>query len=225
MKVYKYGIVLERLKEHDIELVRQWRNSDAVRLNMEYREIITEEQQIKWFNSINNLSHNYLMIWYKGEKIGLLNDKNIDWEKRTSESGLFLGRTEFYSTFVPYLVSIAGIELNFHFLNWQKQYARILRSNNNAIRYNMALGYRLIPGQENTENQLYEMTPESYKLASVKIRKAVKAIATENLLPKLLLEPEDYRSGLATLIEPLLLNRSEIGIAETHEGKWFIESC
>ncbi len=224
MKVYKYGIVFERLKEHDIELVREWRNSDAVRLNMEYRDIITEEQQLKWFRSIDNLSHNYLMIWYKGEKIGLLNDKNIDWEKRTSESGLFLGRTEFYSTFVPFLISVAGIEVNFHFMNWEKQFAHILRSNTNAIKYNTALGYQLIPGQENVENQLYEMTRESYEAKSAKISKAVKAIAADDILPKLLLEPEDYKSGLAALIEPLLLDRPEIRISETDEGKWFVET-
>jgi hypothetical protein len=224
MKVYKYGIILERLKERDIELVREWRNSDAVRLNMEYRDIITTEQQIKWFRSVNNLIHNYLMIWYKGEKIGLLNDKNIDWQNRTSESGLFLGRTEFYSTFIPYLISIAGIELNFHFLNWEKQYAHILRSNSNAIKYNTALGYQLLPGQEDVENQLYEMTRESYDLSSVKIRKAVRVIASENILPKLLLEPEDYNSGIAALIEPLLTNRPEIRISESDEGKWFIQT-
>jgi len=74
MKLYKYGIILERLKEGDIEIVRQWRNSDPVRLNMKYQDIITPEQQRKWFNSINNLRFNYMMIYYQGEKIGILND-------------------------------------------------------------------------------------------------------------------------------------------------------
>ncbi|HCT69925.1 MAG TPA: hypothetical protein DF409_01555, partial [Bacteroidales bacterium] len=135
MKLYKYGITLERLKEADIELVRQWRNSDPVRLNMAYREIISPGQQLEWFRSVNNLDNNYLMICYKGEKIGLLNDKNVDWEARTSESGLFLGRTEFYATYVPYLVSVAGIEATFYFLNWNKQFAHILRDNARAISY------------------------------------------------------------------------------------------
>lgn len=223
MKLFKYGIVFERLKHHDIELVRQWRNSDPVRLNMEYRELITPEQQEKWFESVNNLSHNYLMIRYKGEKIGLLNDKNIDWQNRTSESGLFLGRTEFYNTFVPYFISVAGIEINFYFMNWQKQYAHILRTNINAIKYNAALGYQLCPGQENIENQLYEMTRESYENTAGKIRKAVRALASEDIKPKLLLEPEDYESGLSALIEPVLINRPEITLVKTEDGKLYIE--
>lgn len=225
MRVYKYGIVLERLKERDIELVRQWRNSDTVRLNMEYRELISEEQQKAWYRSVNNLNNNYLLIYYKGEKIGLLNDKNIDWENRSSESGLFLGRTEYYSTFVPYLVSVAGIELNFHFLNWNRQYAHIMRTNPNAIKYNMQLGYRLMPGQEEIENQLYEMSRESYDACSVKIQKAVRAIATEDHLPRLLLEPEDFESGIAAKIEPLLINRPEMYIYDSAEGRWFEEKA
>lgn len=225
MRVYKYGIVLERLKERDIELVRQWRNSDAVRLNMEYRELISEEQQKAWYRSVNNLNNNYLLIYYKGEKIGLLNDKNIDWEKRTSESGLFLGRTEYYNTFVPYLVSVAGIELNFHFLNWNRQYAHIMRTNLNAIKYNVQLGYRLMPGQEEIENQLYEMSRESYDACSGRIQKAVKALATEDHLPRLLLEPEDFESGIAAQIEPLLINRPEMHIYDSAEGRWFEEKA
>ena len=222
MKAYKYGIVLERLKARDIELVRQWRNSDPVRLNMEYREIITPEQQVKWFESINNLQNNYYLIYYKGEKIGLLNDKNIDWVNRTSESGLFLGRTEYYSTFVPYLISVAGIELNFHYLNWNRQYAHILRSNVNAIHFNAQLGYQRLPEQEEKENQLYEMTWQSFEAHSVRVRKAVKVLASEGMSPRVvLLEPEDYTSGLAALIEPLLIYRPELVISESSEGKLF----
>lgn len=223
MKAYKYGIMLERLKESDIELVRNWRNSDHVRLNMEYREIITPEQQKEWYSSINNLSNNYMLIYYKGEKIGLLNDKHIDWENRTSESGIFIGEPQYCNTFIPYFISIAGIELNFHFLNWNKQYAHILRSNPNAARYNTAIGYRLCSGQEEVENQLYEMTPESYETCSHKIRKAVRKLATEDILPRVILEESDYKSGLAGFIEPLLADRPEIVISDTSEGRVFQE--
>jgi RimJ/RimL family protein N-acetyltransferase len=203
VKLFKYGITLERLREEDIELVRQWRNSDRVRLNMKYQELITPEQQLAWFRSISNLTFNYLMIHYQGEKIGLLNDKNIDWEKRTSESGIFLGRTEFYNTVVPYLVSIAGIETTFYLLGWKKQYAHILRTNSNAITFNLQLGYRLSEGQEGEEHQRYEMTRESFEHSSGKIRKAVKLLAGNNFGTRALFEPADYEIGLAQKFENL----------------------
>lgn len=225
MKFFKYGIVLERLKEEDIEMVRQWRNSDPVRLNMKYQDIITPEDQQKWFISINNLRNNYLMIHYLGEKIGLLNDKNIDWVTRSSETGIFFGRTEFYNTFVPYLVSIAGIESTFYLLGWKKQYAHILRSNINTIRFNSQLGYQLCKGQEDIDHQRYEMTRESFEQKAGKIRMAVRSLAGNDHLARVLFEPADYEIGLAQKFENLL-NASPYPLERkvTQEGIWYRET-
>ncbi len=224
MKFFKYGITLERLREVDIEMVRQWRNSDPVRLNMNYREIITPAEQQDWFNSVNNPKFNYLVIHYQGEKIGLLNDKNVDWEARTSESGIFLGRTEFYSTFVPYLVSVAGIESTFYLLGWKKQYAHILRTNTNAIRFNLELGYRLCDGQEQTDFQQYELTLDNFERTAGKIRRAVKALGGGENRARILFEPADYQSGMAPMIEGLLKDSPyPLQREETREGTWYRE--
>jgi RimJ/RimL family protein N-acetyltransferase len=225
MKFFKYGIILERLKEEDIELVRQWRNSDPVRLNMKYQDLITPEQQLKWFHSINNLQVNYLMIHYEGVKIGLLNDKNIDWVLKSSESGLFFGRTEFYNTFVPYLVSVAGIETTFNFLGWNKQVAHIMKSNTNAIQFNLQLGYQLCEGQEHTDHQRYELTWEQFLQKAGKIRNAVRSVAGNDSRTKILFEPADYEIGLAQRYEELLKAYSgPIEREESHEGIWYLEA-
>lgn len=225
MKFFKYGIILERLKEDDIELVREWRNSDPVRLNMNFQEIISPEQQLEWFRSINTPQFNYLMIHYKGEKIGLLNDKNIDWDSRSSESGIFIGRTEYHNTSVPFLVSVAGIESNFYLMGWKKQYAHILRTNTNAIQFNLQLGYRLCKGQEDEVHQRYELTLDSFGEKAVKIRKAVRSIAGDDILASILFEPADYETGLAQKFEALL-NASQYPLQRTltREGTWFRET-
>jgi RimJ/RimL family protein N-acetyltransferase len=225
MKFFKYGIILERLREEDIEMVRQWRNSDAVRLSMNFREIITPEQQKKWFDSINNTRFHYVVIHYAGEKIGLLNDKDIDWEARTSETGIFIGRPEFFHTYVPYLVSVAGIETLFNFFGWKKQFARVMRSNTNAIKYNLELGYRLCEGQEGKDHQLYELTKESFEKTAGKIRKMVRLAAGGDVSSRLLIEPHDYDSGIAQKFEELI---GTSGIShrkqETAEGTWYFEA-
>ncbi len=225
MKFFKYGIILERLREEDIGLVRQWRNSDPVRLNMKYQDMITPEQQQQWFRSVDNLQNNYLMIHYQGEKIGLLNDKNVDWDVRTSESGIFLGRTEFYNTFVPYLVAVAGIETTFYFLGWNKQYAHILRANTNAINFNLLLGYHLCEGQEDLDHQRYEVTRENFEQKAGKVRKAVKALAGNDNKTSVLFEPADYEIGLAQRFEELLKAYPHpLKREETPEGVWYREA-
>lgn len=224
MKFYKYGITLERLREEDIELVRHWRNSDPVRMNMNYQEIISPEKQHEWFNSINNVNFHYVIIHYRGEKIGLLNDKNIDWENLTSETGIFIGRPEFYHTFVPNLVSIAGIETLFYFIGWKKQYAHILRTNTNAIKYNLQLGYQLCEGQEGIDHQRYELTRESFDKTAGKIQKMVRSIAGGDTKCKLLIEPEDYKTGIAQKFEDLFIrNLIPHKRKVTSEGIWYLE--
>lgn len=224
MKFFKYGITLERLKVEDIEMVRQWRNSNAVRLNMNYREIISPEQQTEWFRSIDNLHCHYVIIHYHGEKIGLLNDKHIDWESRSSESGIFFGRSEYFNSLVPALVSVAGIETMFYLLGWNKQYASILRTNIKAIDFNRQLGYMLCEGQEDTDLQKYELTRESFEKKAGKIRKAVRLSAGTETRGKILLEPGDYEIGIAQKIESLV-NQNPIPIQreESEEGVWYME--
>jgi hypothetical protein len=224
MKFFKYGITLERLREEDIEMVRQWRNSDPVRMNMNYREIISPEQQREWFKSINTVNFHYVIFQYQGEKIGLLNDKNIDWESLSSETGIFVGRPEFYHSFVPYLVSVAGIETLFYFLGWKKQYAHVLRTNANAVKYNLQLGYRLCEGQEGTDHQRYELTRESFEHTAGKIRKMVRSVAGSDTKSKLLIEPGDYKTGIAQKFEDLFIrNRIPHKREETPEGIWYLE--
>jgi hypothetical protein len=165
-----------------------------------------------------------MMIHYQGEKIGLLNDKNVDWDMRTSESGIFLGRTEYYNTFVPYLVSVAGIETTFYQLGWVKQCAHILKANVNAVKFNLQLGYELAGGQEELEHQRYEMTRDSFERKAVKVRKAVNLLAGNDRRLRVILEPDDYQLGLAQKFEALIKVYSP-GLEKevTSDGNWYRE--
>lgn len=191
---------------------------------MHYQEIISPEQQREWFKSINNLHSHYVIIEYQGEKIGLLNDKNIDWENLTSETGIFIGRPEFYQTVVPYLVSVAGIETSFYFAGWKKQYAHILRSNVNAIQFTAQLGYTLCEDQEGIDHQKYVLTRESFEKTAGKIRKAVRLAASGDTKFKVLFESLDYETGIAQKFEELLKqNPIPYERREAKEGVWYME--
>jgi UDP-4-amino-4,6-dideoxy-N-acetyl-beta-L-altrosamine N-acetyltransferase len=206
MKICKYGITLNRLRQEDIEFVREKRNAEEVRRFMEFREEITPEMQQKWFDSINNFENFYYIIEYKGAKIGLLNDKNMDWEARTSESGLFLWDESYINTIVPVLASLCLLDAGFYYLDWNKSNIKVLRNNSQAKEYVNSLGYVLYEGQENIENQMYYLTRELFETRGRKIRKAARAFLDEESGEGyLLLEPFDYESGLAQKIENYLM--------------------
>jgi len=204
MKLKKYGITLSRLQLEDIELVRNWRNSKTVRDNMEFREYITPEMQKKWFHSINNINNLFFIIEYNNEKIGLLNDKNIDWEKRTSESGIFLGVETYLNIYDPILVSLCGIETTFYIMNWNMSYASILRNNHRAISFNKNLGYKLCEGQENVENQKYFLTRKNFEEKTKQLRKVAKKISGTDDTTYFILEKND--SDYVELFEKIIKN-------------------
>lgn len=200
MRFTKYGITIRRLAKDDIELVRQWRNSSKINQFMEYREYITPEMQLKWFKSINNLDNFYYILEYNNEKIGLINNKNSDWDKGISESGFFIWDDKYLNTTVPVYAAILLIELGFFVLNGQKNFIRIMKDNKRAQEFSMSLGYILCEGQDNIENQLYVLTRENFEKKGFKVMKAMKALVDEKIV-YMYFDKHDYESGIAQFLE------------------------
>ena len=158
MIIRKYGLVLERLKEKDLELLRQKRNSEAVRQKMYFREEISPEMQKKWFESVNNKNNGY-----KGEKIGMVHGKNINYEKRTCEGGIFLWDEKYLSTIIPTLVSVIMNDWSFLLGNYNAIYAKVLKENKTALAYNKLLGYEPCePQNDDKDVQWMVLTKENY---------------------------------------------------------------
>ncbi len=222
MKLSKYGIDLILLKEEDIELVRQWRNSPQIVKRYEYREYITPEMQKEWFKSISNLNNFYFVIIYQDEKIGVINVKNIDWKNKTLESGIFIADEKWWNTFVPSIVSIILTEMFFTIFGWDYYSAHILKTNLQAIQYNKNLGYELCEGQEDVENQLYIIRREVFEEKSKKLIRALKVIADGDTSAVLQLEPEDLGTELELFVED---NRPNIPwitkIEENAQGRFY----
>ena len=223
MIVREFGITLRRLTLEDIELVRQKRNSEEIRQVMQFREEITPEMQLKWFESINNFENYYYIVGYQGTKVALINDRNMDWEARTSESGLFFWDKEYINTFIPILASLVLLDVGFHYLDWKISYIHVMRDNFAAIGYARQIGYELCEGQEEQENQLYYLSRENFEIKGRNIRRAAKAFREEETGDGyLLLEPVDYESGLAQRIEPYFAAAGvHLNTRETEKGKMF----
>jgi UDP-4-amino-4,6-dideoxy-N-acetyl-beta-L-altrosamine N-acetyltransferase len=174
MIIRKYGLVLTRLKETDIELIRQKRNSDSVRQNMFYREEITPEMQKKWFDSVNNKYNGYFIISYKGKKIGMIDGKKVDLENRTCEGGIFIWEEEYLKSALPTLASAIMNDWTFLLGNFKIIYAKVLKENTIAIAYNKMQGYELCePRNDDKGVQWMMLTRENYLKLVPAIRKDI----------------------------------------------------
>ncbi len=217
----QYGIKLSRLQEGDLELLRQWRNAPLIRQTMEFRDFISPEMQIKWFNSINNIYNIYLLISYRDDKIGLINAKNINWEDKSFESGIFFWDTNYYNSFVPAIVSLLTTNFAFKILNYYILYAHVLKTNQHAVKYNLRLGYELCEGQEDKENQLYALSWEKFNAVARKFKRVFEAFTQGSNQGRIVIEPHDHENEFGEFAE-VQLSDNGLSYHENEEGKVFI---
>lgn len=171
-----YGVKLKRLTHDKIELLRQWRNDPKIQQYMIYREEITPEMQEKWFQKINNDNNFYFIIEYEGKEIGCVNIKDIDYEKRTGEPGIFIYDDEFLNTDVPMRASFCQGDFIWDTLQLEELHIHVLKSNQRAVKENLFFGYELLPDQENQDNQEYVLTRKRMIEVSKRVNRLKKAL-------------------------------------------------
>ncbi len=204
MKIESNGIMIERLQKKDIALVRQWRNSTDVRNHMNFRDYITPEMQEKWFDSINNFNNFYFIIHYKGRKVGLGNIKNVDWEERSGEAGIFIVDKKLLGSLLPVVGAFSLSALVFDIFCFTRLNAQIRRENNRAKKFNRIFGYKMVRGEEGKESQLHVLSKEDFKKTSKKFFLLMKPLgySTNNLT--FTLEKIDFQTEFANRMIHLL---------------------
>lgn len=176
MIIRKYDLELREVEREDLELIRQYRNTDIIKNKMIYRQQITREQQINWFEEIRTEKHFYFLIYQHDTAIGLINGKNIDYTNRTSEGGIFVWNEDRnYETSI--IASIILNDWNFFINGFKKNYAQVLKSNKKAIAYNQFMGYKMVDrNHDNAEVIWMEQTKEDY----IEYRKKVASLTSND---------------------------------------------
>lgn len=170
MQIKKYGICLESLSLTDLELLRNWRNSDLVRPFMHFQEFIHPEMQHQWFNGIDPSENLYFIISKDQIKIGLIHLKDIDWLSCGAEAGIFIGDLEYMNSIVPVLATICLMDLAFEVLSLKILKAKIEKANQRTLQFNLNLGYKLANEISSEKFQYYLTDILSFHAATAKLR-------------------------------------------------------
>jgi len=142
MVIRKYGLEIREVEREDLELIRQYRNTESIKKRMIYKDQISREQQLKWFEEIQTMDHFYFLIYKNDSAIGLINGKNINYEEGSSEGGIFVWNEDRnYDTSIT--ASIVLNDWNFFVNGFKINYAQVLKSNKKAIAYNEFMGYKI----------------------------------------------------------------------------------
>jgi hypothetical protein len=199
MKIAKYGITLSRLKVSDIDFVLQNLQADNNSPIGVPGDELSIEQKEDWYNSITNDNTIYLLVVYKETKVGLIVVKNINWEARTSETFHYYWDSIYKESQIPYLSSLALLEIGFCYLNWNTTFTKINMADVDLKTISLKLGYKPV---ENNTDPLYSLTSSGFNTTcNSLIKEAATQIEEKTREGFLLLEPIDYESGIAKIIE------------------------
>lgn len=161
-EIHAYGISLVRLTEDKIEMVRQYRNDPKISQYMEYRDYITPEMQSRWFKKVDNIYNYYYIIQYQGKEIGLIDIRDIDYDKKCGEPGIFIWDDDYLNTDIPFRAIFALLDFGFEQLQLTNYIIHVLSDNKRAIKFNLALGYQISKNQEGIYNQEYTLEKDAY---------------------------------------------------------------
>jgi RimJ/RimL family protein N-acetyltransferase len=155
------NLQLQLISKEDLEMVRGWRNEEHVLEFMEFKKIISEEDQQNWFNNLNIERNLYFKILVDKEPIGLINLKDINWEKGTAEAGIFVGNKNFMGGISPMFSVLILMKMAFKCFRMNELFAKISNKNSNAINFNRQLGYQYY-SKVNDEFDLYNCKKSNF---------------------------------------------------------------
>jgi RimJ/RimL family protein N-acetyltransferase len=147
----QFGITFKPLSGDNLEMVRVWRNSDDVRLFMQYQEIITPEQQQTWFQQLDKETNYYFVAFQNEIPFGLYNIKDVVFNIGIGEPGVFLKSRDLWETDCSMRGSIAILKFAFEILKLNALKCHVLKSNKKVLVYNQQMGFQI---DENIDNDL-----------------------------------------------------------------------
>ena len=133
-------VLLDRI---DIELVRHWRNSKEVSDFMYTSDLITAEQQEKWYNKISQEKDSrYWMIEYNGKKLGLASITGISNALSSCYWAFYLGDTSLRGAGIGAKIEYNVLEYVFNELKLNKLRCEVFVSNEKVIKMHEQFGFR-----------------------------------------------------------------------------------
>lgn len=157
------NIKLHPLSPENLELVRQWRNADHVRLRFEYQKIIDPTTHQNWFRNLDLRTNHYFVIHIKGTPVGVAHIKDIDWEKKEGEAGVFIGETAWLGQAEPALAVVKLMQWAFGQLGLDSLVAKVKADENKVLRFNYQLGYQEMGEASPTGFQRLRCGKEEFK--------------------------------------------------------------
>lgn len=169
----KFGVDFKPLSEENLEMIRVWRNSNDVRLFMQYQEIITPQKQEIWFTQLDKETNYYFVTYMNKIPFGVYNIKDVDFHKGIGESGVFLSGSNIWESDSSMRGSIGIIIFAFEILRLETLKCHVLKSNKKALVFNQQMGFKILDLETDSISFELMLTKQDF-YANKKISRLIK---------------------------------------------------
>jgi UDP-4-amino-4,6-dideoxy-N-acetyl-beta-L-altrosamine N-acetyltransferase len=139
------NIILEEINKSELEIVRKWRNIDRIRKQFYSQEIITKEQQKKWFNKYFKENDSLFLIMKDENNIpfGTISIYNIDNKNKNAEIGkIMIGEDKYLCRgYAKEAIDIL-VKYGFDTLKLHRIYLGVFTKNKTAINVYKKCGFK-----------------------------------------------------------------------------------
>ncbi|NVK57581.1 MAG: GNAT family N-acetyltransferase [Alteromonadaceae bacterium] len=171
-----YQVSLEPVSDEHQTLLREWRNSPAVREHMLSQSFISEEQQLAWYKQTRiDPKQLHWVVGYRDKLIGSTNVKSLETgvpvtKARLLEPGLYIGEPRYQGNIVAFAPTLAMYDYCFEQLNAECFRALVKATNTAALHYNQKLGYRQVGTAQQGVLCTLELTYDDYVQSTQQIK-------------------------------------------------------
>lgn len=169
-------LITRKIRKIDLELILNWRNQEFVRNQMVSNDLISFDEHIKWFESLDDkINHNFIYSLEKTD-VGYTSCKIIDFKKGIFDVGLFCGDSSYLGHPINFLSMIYIHEYAFRTLKLKKSITKIKNNNHSSININKKIGY-VFYKKFNNEFDKYYLKAENFEKSRKKLNKLIKKIS------------------------------------------------
>ena len=139
------GITVRNIREEDLALIMQWRMSTDVTRYMNTNPKLTLEGQKKWLASISEREDvQYWLIEQDGVPVGVINLADIDYEKKSTSWGYYIGEKKYRSLQLAISLEMSLYDYVFDVLELEELHNEVFSLNAGVVKLHLACGSHIV---------------------------------------------------------------------------------
>jgi UDP-4-amino-4,6-dideoxy-N-acetyl-beta-L-altrosamine N-acetyltransferase len=155
------AVTLRKIKEDDLEKIMRWRMDPDITRYMNTDPVLTLEGQKKWLHKIEtDDTVMYWMIQVEDIPVGIICLIEIDWEKKTSSWGYYIGEKSARSLKLAISLEMSLYDFVFDELGFDSLHNEVFALNKGVVKLHQACGSRIVEtvlGEVQKNGQSYDI--------------------------------------------------------------------